>query len=119
MRTHKCTLSALTLTAAMTFGATAMAADLPKQGTDSFTNNWVITQMNSIKAGDRSVFTFEVAGTTRNDAGGSMFNYVGQHCVGSLGTIGNEASLNDFLCTYTDKDGDQTLRRQPAKGQAP
>jgi hypothetical protein len=33
MRTHKCILSALTLTTAMAFGATAMAADLPKSGT--------------------------------------------------------------------------------------
>ena len=53
MQPRPCILSAFALSTAMAFGVLATAADLPKQGTDRFTNNWVITQMNSIKAGDR------------------------------------------------------------------
>ena len=69
-------LSAFTLSTAMALGTAAMAADLPKEGTDSYTNIWLATVTSSIKAGDRSFATVELTGTTRNDFGGPMFNYV-------------------------------------------
>ena len=106
MRTHKCTLSTLTLTAAMVFGVAAMAADLPKQGTDSFTNVWVATSLNLIQQGNRTFGSYEIDGVARNDAGAPMFDLFGQRCIGFGEFLENNPEHDVGTCTFTDRVGD-------------
>jgi hypothetical protein len=72
----------------MCLGTAAIAADIPKSGTDSWTNTWLITSANSITAGDRTFSTYEIEGVARNDAEGPMLNYFGFRAVGSYELMG-------------------------------
>jgi hypothetical protein len=92
-------------------GVAAMAADLPKEGTDTHTNTWVLPSSDTIKLGDRSYTTFELAGVSRNESGGTMFNNMVLRCLGAFELIGSEAQHSSADCTYTDKDGDQIFER--------
>ena len=48
---------------------TALAGEMPKEGTDSFTNTWLITTSNTMKVGDRTLGTYEVSGVHQNVQG--------------------------------------------------
>ena len=56
--------NSMVLCAAALFGSSAMASDLPKQGTDSFTNVWVSTS-NAIEHGNRTFVSYELDGVAR------------------------------------------------------
>jgi hypothetical protein len=105
MQPRTCSLSAWTLTA-MLFATPGIAADLPKQGTDSFTNVWVAHPANIMQQGSRTFLTFEINGVARNDGGAPMFNLFGMRCIGLWETPGKETWNDRGTCTYTDKDGD-------------
>ena len=90
------------------FPMTVQAADMPKEGTDSVTNTWMITSVSTLKVGDHSFTIAEANGITRNDIGGSMFNNFGFHCVGTNEITGS-AVHGHGACTWTDKDNDQIL----------
>lgn len=90
-------LMPITLGIVFCFG-TAMAADLPKQGTDSYTTTYVIVSSDQMKAGDRTVTTYESVGITRNDNGGPMFNDMGARCVGMSDVVGKDAASRAHLC---------------------
>jgi hypothetical protein len=109
-------LSAVTLGIGMAFGVLATAADLPKQGTDSFTNVWVVGTSNTIQQGNRTFITYEIDGVARNDSGGPMFNLFGLRCVGWVEVLGNEGPHGGGTCTYTDKDGDNIFSPYSDKG---
>ena len=49
----------------------AQAADMPKQGTDSYTTVYVTTSSNTIKIGDRTITNYDSSGVSRNDNGGA------------------------------------------------
>lgn len=106
MQPLTCILSAFALSAAMDLGSAAMAVEMPKSGTDNFTNTWVTNQVTSLTAGGRTLFTYESEGVSRNDAGGPMFNFFSAHLVGSGEVIGGETHYNT-LVIFTDPDGDQ------------
>jgi len=91
------------------------AADIPKEGNDSFTNFWVATSSDTIQQGDRTFATYEIDGVTRNDNGGPMFNSFGLRCLGLVEFAGNDGR-GQGTCTYTDKDGDHIFTPYSAKG---
>jgi hypothetical protein len=111
MQSHTCKLSAFTLSTAMAFGAAALAADLPKQGTDSFTAVWVATSLNLIQQGNRTFASYEIDGVTRNDAGAPMFDSFGQRCIGFAELLDNEPQHGLGTCTFTDRVGDHIFGR--------
>jgi hypothetical protein len=90
------------------FPITVQAGDMPKEGTDSITNTWMITSSSTLKVGDHSLTIAEFSGITRNDTGGPMFNNMGFHCIGATQITGT-ASHGQGACTWTDKDNDQIL----------
>ena len=67
------------------------AADLPKQGTDSYTTTYVTVSRNQMKAGDRSIAASEFVGITRNDNGGPMFSDMGARCLGTFEIVSKDA----------------------------
>ena len=102
-------LSAFAVGAPMAFGVAAMAADQPKQGTDSFTA--VMTSLNPIQQGDRVFATYELEGVVRNDTGAPMFDSFGQRCVGIAELLSNEVQNGLGSCTFTDRAGDHIFGR--------
>jgi hypothetical protein len=96
----------LTVAAASLLPLSVQAADMPKEGTDAFTNIWAITISNTIQQGTNSFDTYEINGVARNDAGGPMFNFFGLRCVGTSSGPGGGERSEHGTCTYTDKDGD-------------
>lgn len=93
------------------------AADLPKQGTDSYTTVYVMTSSNTMKLGNRTATSYETSGATRNDNGGPMFNNMGARCVGMAESVGGD-STNRGTCVEIDADGDQIFTTYEAKGNA-
>jgi hypothetical protein len=91
------------------------AADLPKQGTDSYTTTYVIVSSSQMKAGDRTITAYEGLGITRNDNGGPMFNDMGARCLGTSEMVGKDASSRG-TCVETDKDGDEIYSTYQSKG---
>jgi hypothetical protein len=71
----------IVLYAAVMIASTTIDGELPKQGTDSFTNVWVGTS-NTIQQGNRTFFSYEIDGVARNDSGNPMFDRFGQRCLG-------------------------------------
>ncbi len=103
MRTHRCTLPALTLTAAMTFGATAMAADLPKEGTFNATYSAFGTIKVTTIGKERVMFVFDENGLTRSDG---FLDHMTTHCWGMAEFV-NGVGAPHGSCVSTDPDGDQ------------
>ena len=93
----------------------AHAADLPKQGTDTYTTAYVLTSSNTIKLGDRTVVNYDASGINRNDSGGQMFNNTSTRCLGMVDIVGTEA-INRGSCADMDQDGDQIFTTYEAHG---
>jgi|SRR5215472_1082419 hypothetical protein len=96
----------LALAAASLLPLSVQAADMPKGGSDNFTNVLVVTSSNTIEQGTQSLSSYEVDGVARNDAGGPMFNLFGVRCVGVEEGPGPGKFTGHGTCTYTDTDGD-------------
>jgi hypothetical protein len=105
----------LALAAASLLPLSAQAADLPKEGTDNFTNVFVVTSSNTVQQGSQSFVTYEVDGVARDDAGGPMFNLFGVRCVGMEEGPGIGKMTGHGTCTYTDTDGDNIFMPYNAK----
>jgi hypothetical protein len=95
-------------------------ADMPKEGTDSFTNIWMETSPTSpIKVGDRTLGTYEISGVHRSDNGDAMITNMGMRCLGIYEIAGTGPEREHGGCIYADKDGDQimaTFERKTATG---
>jgi hypothetical protein len=97
----------LALAALALLPLSVQAADVPKEGTDSYSNVWVQVSSSDVKlGGDRSLGVYEIVGSA---IGGTLFNNMAMRCVG----LYEEAGVPDDTgaCTYTDKDGDQIFQR--------
>src|SRR6478735_5013420 len=94
----------------LTAGASSCAAagEFPKEGTASYTTNYVNVSAMPMKMGERTASVYESAGITRNDAGEAPFNDMGTRCIGMREANGNDV-VNRGNCIDTDKDGDQVL----------
>jgi hypothetical protein len=95
---------------------TSRAEDVPKEGNETVTITWVSTYASTMKFGDRSRSLYELNGIARNDSGGSMFNNMGQRCLGTTEIVGGKYS-GQGTCIETDKDGDQVFSTYEVTGQ--
>jgi len=105
---HKTALaSALSLVLLAAFGASALAGELPKQGTHSI--SWTFSgPYTAIEIGEdqwawSSTFTIVVW----NDAGEGLYHDMSANCVG-MGSEEPDAPFTDSgYCSYVDADGDR------------
>src|SRR5215467_13635143 len=65
-----------------------LAGEMPKEGTDSFTNTWLITTSNTMKVGDRTLGTYEVSGVHQNVQGDATTD-MGMRCLGMYDVASN------------------------------
>jgi hypothetical protein len=96
---------------------TVMAREMPKEGTDSFTNTWLVTTSKTMKVGDRTLGTYEVSGIHQNVQGEATTD-MAMRCLGIYDVAG-EAREEHGACTFTDNDGDEimaTYERKTAEG---
>jgi hypothetical protein len=112
-------MKSMKLALVLTIGAcsAAIAADFPKEGTASYTTNYVNVSATPIKMGDRTASIYESAGITRNDAGEAAFNDMGTRCIGMREANGNDV-VNRGSCIDTDKDGDQVFSTYEANAKS-
>ena len=96
---------------------TVLAGETPKERTDSFTNTWLVTTLNTMKVGDRTLGTYEVSGVHQNVQGDATTD-MGMRCLGIYDVAG-KARAEHGACTFTDNDGDEimaTYERTTAQG---
>jgi hypothetical protein len=103
MQSRTCIMSAFTLSTSMAFGAAAMAADLPKEGTFSGTYSAVGTTKVLPIGKERVLLTFDENGLS---VGEGLFNHWTWHCWG-LGDFTNGMGGAHGYCVGTDPAGDQ------------
>ena len=105
---HKTALaSALSLALFAAFGASALAGELPKQGTYSVT--WTFSgPYTAIEIGeDQWAWSSTYTLIIWNDAGEGFFHDMSANCVG-LGSEAEDAPFTETgYCSYVDADGDQ------------
>jgi hypothetical protein len=98
---------------------TVLAGETPKEGTDSFTNTWLLTTTNPMKVGDRTLGTYEINGVHQNVQGDATTD-MGMRCLGIYDDLAGEALQREHgACTFTDNDGDKimaTYERKTADG---
>jgi hypothetical protein len=98
---------------------TVLAGEMPKEGTDSFTNTWLITNLNTMKVGDRTLGTYEFSGVHQNVQGDATTD-MGMRCLGIYDDVAGKAPQQEHgACTFTDNDGDKimaTYERKTAGG---
>jgi hypothetical protein len=98
---------------------TVLAGETPKEGTDSFTNMWLITSAHTMKVGDRTLGTYEVSGVHQNVQGDATTD-MGMRCLGIYDEAAKARERREHgACTFTDNDGDQimaTYERKTADG---
>jgi hypothetical protein len=98
---------------------TVLAGETPKEGTDSFTNTWLVTTLNTMKVGDRTLGTYEVSGVHQNVQGEAKTD-MGMRCLGIYDAAGKAPVRQEHgACTFTDNDGDEimaTYERKTAEG---
>jgi hypothetical protein len=97
---------------------TVLAGEKPKEGTDSFTNTWLITSSDTMKVGDRTLGTYEVSGLHR-DVQGDATTDMGMRCLGIYDDAGQTPAQEHGACTFTDSDGDKimaTYERKSVEG---
>ena len=87
---------------------TVLAGERPKEGTDSFTNTWLITSSNTMKVGDRTLGTYEVSGL-HQDVQGDATTDMGMRCLGIYNDAGKDRAQEHGACTFTDNEGDKIM----------
>ena len=99
-------LRTLLLATFLVFPFAVQAGEMPKEGTESFTNTWLITSSSTVKAADQSCVTYEINGIARGDSGAGLLNNTGFRATGVVVMAGKHR--RDLgAATYTDKDGDE------------
>ena len=98
---------------------TVLAGEMPKEGTDSFTNTWLVTTSNTMKVGDRTLGTYQVSGVHQNVQGEATTD-MAMRCLGIYDDAGKAPERREHgACTFTDNDGDEimaTYERKTAEG---
>ena len=96
-----------------------LAGEAQKEGTDNFTNTWLITTSNTMKVGDRTLGTYEVSGVHQNVQGDANTD-MGMRCLGIYDDGGKTGERREHgACTFTDNDGDEIManyERKSAEG---
>ena len=97
---------------------TVLAGETPKEGTDNFTNTWLVTTLNTMKVGNRTLGTYEVGGVHQNVQGDAKTD-MGMRCLGIYDDADKARAQEHGACTFTDTDGDKimaTYERKTAEG---
>jgi hypothetical protein len=105
MQSHGSILSAFTLSAAMAFGAAAMAGDLPKEGTSSGTYSSFGTAKATAIGKERLLVAFDENGLTLTNG---FVDHMTWHCWGT-GDFTNGMGQGQGYCVGTDPTGDQLV----------
>jgi hypothetical protein len=92
----------------LSMSTSGRAADLPKEGTETLTNTWMLTYTSSMKVGGRFRSIYELNGIAKSDISNSAFNNLSLRCLGTTEIAADKYSGRG-TCTYTDKDGDQIV----------
>jgi hypothetical protein len=98
-----CLLSAFTLSTAIVFGAVAMAADLPKEGTFSATYSAVGTAKTTQIGKERVLIALDETGLS---VGRGLFDHITWHCSGIENVTSGMGEYHGY-CVATDPTGDQ------------
>ena len=112
MRLRTCTLSALTLSAALFAGTAAMAADLPKEGTFKATYSSAGTAKATQVGKEITLGTFDENGLTVGDG---ILDHVTWHCFGLLDQVSGMEEWRGH-CMMTDPAGDQIAANVASDG---
>ena len=101
---------------------TVLAREMPKEGTDSFTNTWLVTTSKTMKVGDLKRSgnrELEVSGVHQNVQGEAASD-MAMRCLGIYDDAGKVPQRQEHGdCTFTDNDGDEimaTYERKTAEG---
>lgn len=112
MQSHTCKLATFALTLAMAFGAAALAADLPKEGTFSGTS----AEFGTIKATpvgkERLLVAFDENGSVVSNG---LLDHTTVHCWG-LGDFTRGVGEVHGYCVSTDPTGDQIVTNIASDG---
>jgi hypothetical protein len=65
--------------------------------------------LSEMKVADHSLSEFEIAGSTRNDKDGPMWNNFSFRGMGVVVEVGGKAHEPAANCVWADKDGDQIM----------
>jgi hypothetical protein len=91
------------------FGVSAKAAELPKEGPYDISNCSVGTGLYSVEfSKTNSAYSYEFVGTSRSNPLGGMFDLTSFRCVGLTTTINGKQSATG-VCEIIDKSGDKIL----------
>jgi len=105
MRLRACLLSAATLSATISFGIAAMAADLPREGTIKVTYAGQGTFKPYSIGKDRLLMSWDENGLS---VGEGIEDHLTWHCFGT-GDFINGTGLGRGYCVGTDPAGDQVV----------
>jgi hypothetical protein len=112
MQRHTCILSALT---AMFFGISAMAADLPKQGTYSGTLSGFGTTKATQIGKERLLMVYDLNAL---DLTNGLLDHFTWHCFGLVDTTNGMTQYRGY-CVGTDPAGDQVVGDDVSDGKYP
>ncbi len=90
--------------------ASAMAADVPKEGSYDFVSCWSGVNNPIAFSKTHTASAIEFSGTTRSATPGALFDNNTFHCVGLVTVINGKAS-NTIVCESVDPEGDRRLRQ--------
>ncbi len=105
MQQRRCILAGCALITVTSFGAAAMAADLPREGTFSGTYAGGGTFRTYPVGKERVLGTFEANSFT---IGKGFLDHMTWHCVGTMSIITGAGHFNGY-CVVTDPTGDQIV----------
>jgi hypothetical protein len=115
MRPRTCLLSGFTLSAAMFFGITANAGDLPKEGTYSGTYSAFGTIKATPIGKERLLAVADENGVT---VGNALMDHTTWHCFGLVDITRGMAQHHGY-CVGTDPAGDQLVGDFASDGKYP
>jgi hypothetical protein len=103
MHPRTCTLSAFTLSTAMVFGAVALAADLPNEGTFIGTFSSFGTYKATPIGTERLLVAFDENGLSLSNG---LLDHMTWHCWGTTDYMSGMGQSQGY-CVGTDPDGDK------------
>jgi hypothetical protein len=107
MLSSRCLLSVVTLTAGLSLGIAAMAADMPKEGTYKGTYSGVGTFKVNALDKDRVLVSIEEIGLNMSDG---FLDHMTWHCWGN-GDYVKGVGVDQGHCTATDLSGDKLIAK--------
>jgi hypothetical protein len=86
----------------------ALAAELPKEGSDDYTSCWAGTRNDITFSKTYTSFSFEIIGTNRSIPPGGLFDNESFRCVGMNASFAGK-NTGSWVCEASDPDGSKRL----------